>query len=78
MMGFKCFLIGHKKEVQTDDKTTICKRCGYKQLWKKGYAEFAISFTQRTNGILGFLSCPTNWIPFIVIGIGIKLLIDIA
>lgn len=73
-MGIKCFLLGHKSAVQKDDKTTICRRCGYKQFWKKGYAEIGLSFTRRSNGLLGFLSEPTNWIPFIVIAIAIMIL----
>ena len=76
-MGFKCFLLGHRSDVQKDDKTTICKRCGYKQLWRKGYAEYGLHFTRGTNGVLGVITNPMLWIPIFVLGLAIKLLIDI-
>ena len=76
-MGFKCFLIGHNVTVHKDNKTTICKRCGYKPFWKKGYAEEGLAFTEK-GGFLGFLSHPIHWIPFIVIAIGIRTLVDMT
>lgn len=76
-MGFKCFLLGHKSDVQKDDKTTICRRCGYKQLWRKGYAEYGLHFTRGTNGVLGFISDPMKWLPIIVLGMLIIMLKEI-
>jgi len=72
-----CFILGHKKKVKEDQKTVVCTRCNNKlSVWKKGYAEIGIGLEERYNGLLGSIKEPTNWIPFIVIFIGIKLLME--
>ena len=73
-----CFLLGHKKKVQEDQKTVVCTRCNKKVgFWKKGYAEMGISLERRYNGLLGFMTEPTNWITLIVLFIAFKLLMEL-
>jgi len=77
-MKIICFLLGHKKEVQEDQKTVVCIRCNNKlSVWKKGYAEIGIELEKRYNGLLGFMTNPMNWVPLVVLFIVFKLLTEL-